>query len=152
MCARCPSTESGAGLMLPLGTTTFTPAAPFGAANCKSGCVEGGTADSFAPSDSRDTVQRALARDERSMLGADAAQARSALTIDGRDRKVWTYYSAKDVAVAEVVLERSGEGWRALSAQQCAADGVEEIQQVATAQPRTGPDSCRAQHDTRPNR
>ena len=73
------------------------------------------------------------------MLGADVAQARSALTIDGRDRKVWTYYSAKDVAVAEVVLERSGEGWRALSAQQCAADGVEEIQHAATSAAKNRP-------------
>jgi hypothetical protein len=112
--------------------------AHFDPRDCASRYTEGGTVDYFG-SESSDTVAQALTRGEAALLRADLRGAKSSLTVDAQDRKVWTYYMTTGASVAEIVLERAGDGWRMVSAQQCAPDGVAEIQEETAAPSKKGP-------------
>jgi hypothetical protein len=113
---------------------------PFNPKGCTSGYVEGGVVDSWDGAASDLTVQQARANAETAMLRPDVvATATADLTADEQDRKVWTYHDASGASVAEVVLERAGNGWRLAGTQQCAPEGVAKIQENAPDVTKTAP-------------
>jgi hypothetical protein len=120
------------GLAVSTADTPADTASRFDARDCTSGYTEGGVVD-YDGSESSDTVAQARARGEGAMLRAEVRSSRRALTVDSRDRKVWTYYATTGESVAEIVLERAGNGWRPFSGQQCAPDGAASIQEGAVA-------------------
>jgi hypothetical protein len=118
------------GLALSTSVPSADTSSRFDPRECTSGYTEGGVVD-YDGSESSDTVAQAQARGEGAMLRADLRGSRSALTVDARDRKVWTYYATTGASVAEIVMERAGNGWRLFSGQQCAPGGVASIQEGA---------------------
>ena len=116
-----------AGVLLTMSDATDRGGPPFDSRDCTSGYVDGGVVD-HGSTGSSDTPQRARARAESALLRPDLHPASSSLTFDGADRKVWTYYDRSGATLAEIDLERAGRGWRPAGAQQCARDGVAQIQ------------------------